>query len=317
MKILLIRLSSLGDLVIMTSLLEYLKDKGEITLITKKKYFELFEKDPRVSRLVDEKNFNAIKHEKFDIACDLHAKPKTIIKLLKLRASKKCLINKRAIQRRLSVWFKKDIKEVPLYKLYTRPFHRFFEDHSYPIPSINIPFDESLRPLKRYIAVFPGASQVSKRWPLEYFLEVSRMVYEKYSIPSVYLGAEDIKLPDAPYVADLMGTKPLSYIINTEKFATFVLSNDSGPAHIAAAVNTPLFVIFGPTIPEFGFRPVSKAPVYLFERKDLSCRPCSLHGEKKCKYGDLRCLRGITPSIVLDKIDEFFKRYNSTVSPKK
>lgn len=306
MKILIIRLSALGDLVIMTSVLEYLKEKGEITLITKRKYFELFEKDPRVNYLVDEEEFERIKHKKFDIGCDLHAKPKTIMKLLQIKASKKCIINKRPIERRLAVWFKKKIKEVPLYKLYVEPFQKIFKEYFYPIPKLNIPFERIDNLPKEYISVFPGASFKTKRWPLEYFLDVSRRVFEKYNLPSVYLGAENMNLPREPYIINRMGTKPLQYIINAEKYATFVVSNDSGPAHIAGAVNTPLFVVFGPTIPEFGFRPVSESKVYLFERKDLSCRPCSLHGEKKCKFGDLRCLFGIKPQDVMRKIDEFF-----------
>ncbi len=302
MKILLIRLSALGDLVIMTSALEYLKNKGEVTLLTRKRYFELFYNDLRVKRLIDENDFELIKNEYFDIACDLHAKPKTLIKILGIKAEKKCVFNKRSIERRFAVWFKKKIKEVPLYRLYVEPFHKYFDDTSFPLPSLKIPF-KRLKDLPiNYIAVFPGASQKQKMWPLEYFIKVSEKVFEKYGVPSVYMGAEDMPLPQKSFIINRMGIKPLSYLINAAKFSTFVISNDSGPAHIAAAVNTPLFVIFGPTIPEFGFRPVSEAPVFLFERKDLKCRPCSLHGEKRCKYGDLRCLAGIEPERVLKSI---------------
>ena len=308
MKVLLIRLSALGDLVIMTSALEYLKNKGEVTLITKKRYFDLFSNDSRVKRLIDENDFDIVRHEHFDIACDLHAKPKTLTKLFKINAEKKCVFDKRPIQRRLAVWFKKKIKEVPLYKLYVKPLQKYFEDNSFPLPSLQIQFKRPKDLPERYITVFPGASQKQKMWPLDYFIKVSENVFEKYGIPSVYLGAEDTALPEKPFIIDRMGEKPLSYIINTAKYSILVISNDSGPAHIAAAVNTPLFVIFGPTIPEFGFRPVSKAPVFLFERNDLGCRPCSLHGEKKCKYGDLRCLTGIKPERVLKAVHTYMFR---------
>ncbi len=307
MNILLIRLSALGDIVIMTSALEYLKDKGKVTLITKRKYFELFIQDNRIERLLDESDLKAIGNEPFDLACDLHAKPKTLSMLFKVKARKKCMFNKRPVQRRLAVWFKKRIKEVPLYKLYVTPLQKYFDDTTYPLPSLKLPFFKVEGLPDRYIAVFPGASQRQKMWPLEYFLKVSSSIFEKYHIPSVYMGAEEMELPQKPYIINRIGMKPLSYIVNAIKYSQLVLSNDSGPAHIAAAVNTPLFVIFGPTIPEFGFRPVSKAPVFLFERKDLKCRPCSLHGEKKCKYGDLRCLRGIMPEEILNKIDGLLK----------
>lgn len=302
MKILLIRLSSLGDLVIMTSALEYLKEKGKITLITRKQYFGLFEDDPRVSALVDEQSVDKLKNTVFDIACDLHAKPKTVYMLLEINARRKCIINKNPFKRRFAVWFKKKIQEVPFYKLYVSPFHRYFPEKTFPLPSLITNFRKMEDLPEKYIVMSPGASQPQKRWPLDYFVEMSKKIYTSYGFPSVYVGMEDFNLPSEDYIINKMGRLPLKELMNIIKFAEWVVSNDSGPAHMAAALSTPLFVLFGPTIPEFGFRPASRAPVVVIERHDLSCRPCSLHGEKKCKYGDLRCLAGIYPDMVFEKI---------------
>ncbi len=299
MKVLLIRLSALGDLVIMTSALEYLKERAEITLITRRKYFGLFDEDTRIKQLIDEREIKFVKNQQFDIACDLHAKPKTMLILQSIKAKKKCVINKNAIDRRLAVWFKKRIEEKPLYKLFVKPFHKIFKDNTYPLPVLHGNFEKLKDLPEKYITVFPGASQPYKRWPLEYFVEVSKKIYEEYELPSVYMGTENFKLPEEAYIINKMGNRQLKYLMNAIKFAHLSLSNDSGPAHMSAALTTPLIVIFGPTIPEFGFRPVSRAPVKVIERKDLLCRPCSLHGEKPCKFSDLRCLKGIKPEYLL------------------
>ncbi len=302
MEILLIRLSSLGDLVIMTSALEYLKDKGKVTLITKKQYFGLFEEDPRVNQLLDESQVNDLKKTTFDIACDLHAKPKTLLMLSKIKARKKCVINKNSIQRRLAVWFNKKIPEKPLYRLYVEPFHQYFTPKTYPLPSLVAHFEKPEDLPERYAVISPGASQPQKRWPLEYYLAISSMIYKNYGLFSVYIGTEDFSLPQEEYIVNRMGKLSLKTLMNIIKFAKFTVSNDSGPAHMSAALSVPLFVIFGPTVPEFGFRPVSNATVVVIERRDLSCRPCSLHGEKKCKFGDLRCLTKIHPDTVFREI---------------
>ncbi len=307
MNILLIRLSSLGDLIIMTSALEYLKDKGNVTLVTRKQYFELFEEDSRVYQLIEEKDIKNLKNTTFDIACDLHAKPKTIFLLSKIHAHRKCVIDKNSLRRRLAVWFKKKIVERPLYKLYVEALQKYFDDRSYPLPRLISDLTKPANLPEKYVVISPGASQPQKRWPLKYFLEVSRLIYKKYCLPSVYIGMEDFNLPEKKYVINRMEKTSLKHLMSIIKFAEFTVANDSGPAHMSAALSTPLFVLFGPTIPELGFRPVSEAPVIVIERHDLKCRPCSLHGEKKCIFGDIRCLSGISPDAVFQKIEETIK----------
>ncbi len=65
--------------------------------------------------------------------------------------------------------------------------------------------------------------------------------------------------------------------------------------------------IWGATHHEFGFLGYGCDPSDILE-EDMPCRPCSVYGNRRCKYGDYRCLRAITPEIVVDKVDEVLAR---------
>jgi heptosyltransferase-2 len=79
-----------------------------------------------------------------------------------------------------------------------------------------------------------------------------------------------------------------------------LISNDSAPMHLAVAVGTPVVAIFGATVPEFGFAPRGPHDIVI-ETKGLKCRPCSIHGGKKCPIKTFECMMAITPEIVVKK----------------
>ncbi|HEY6000915.1 MAG TPA: glycosyltransferase family 9 protein, partial [bacterium] len=79
--------------------------------------------------------------------------------------------------------------------------------------------------------------------------------------------------------------------------AGIVIANDSGPAHIAAAVGAPVVALFGPTHEAFGFAPRGER-VRVVSR-DRPCRPCSVHGGTRCPRGHRACLDDIAPAQVL------------------
>ena len=70
------------------------------------------------------------------------------------------------------------------------------------------------------------------------------------------------------------------------------ITNDSGPMHIATAFDVPTLAIFGPTTRELGFFPYGEGH-RVVEVKDLACRPCALHGGKKCPLGHFKCMKDI------------------------
>jgi len=83
--------------------------------------------------------------------------------------------------------------------------------------------------------------------------------------------------------------------------AQYVVTNDSGPFHIARGVSKKVFVIFGPTDPNM-FTYDANNTVLLYNQ--LACAPCSLHGDDKCPQGHFRCMQELTPEDVYTKISE-------------
>jgi len=315
-KILLIRLSSLGDIVILSSTLEYLKKRALVDIVLYEQFADLFIDDPRIRKIIaiprtnsgKIKAFKRIREEKYDVVIDCHKKLYTILLSLAAKTKKKISIKKNGLERRFAVWFKKEIIEKPLYITYLEPLITLFKEEKYPIPKL-VSMKKPAFDIEGEYAVFvPGASKNTKKWPLEYFLQLAEMVYKKFNIRPVFVDSQPLNIKH-DFLTDFGGKtnlRELAYILDK---AEFVVSNDTGPAHMAAAVSTPLFVIFGSTIPQFGFRPVSEAPVFLFERK-LRCRPCSLHGKGRCPRGDLLCLKDIKPEEVFKKIEEFLSWKN-------
>jgi ADP-heptose:LPS heptosyltransferase len=87
------------------------------------------------------------------------------------------------------------------------------------------------------------------------------------------------------------------------KISRLVISGDTGPMHIAEALNAPLIVIMGSSVREFGFYPSSEKSVVI-ENAGLSCRPCSHIGKEKCPKGHFKCMLEIKPEAVYNKIKE-------------
>jgi heptosyltransferase-2 len=85
--------------------------------------------------------------------------------------------------------------------------------------------------------------------------------------------------------------------------ARVLVTNDSAPLHLAAAMGTTVVAIFGPTIPEFGFGPRGPQDRALGV-VGLSCRPCSRHGPPSCPLGHHLCMKSLTVDDVLQAIEE-------------
>lgn len=105
-------------------------------------------------------------------------------------------------------------------------------------------------------------------------------------------------------IISFLGKQNLSALSKTIAHSEFVLCNDSSPIHFAAGFDKPCLAIFGPTHVDFGFGPTStfsKSLSYEDEHGEnsLSCRPCSIHGQKKCPLGHHKCMVGLAPQVVL------------------
>jgi ADP-heptose:LPS heptosyltransferase len=316
-RVLLIRLSSLGDLVILTSTLSLLEKAGaEVHLLTKREYFPLFEGDPRIRRLIPfERGLRGIlrtavdlRMMQFDVAFDLHVKAATLLLLALSGVKQKARYRKRALLRRRAIRRHQSIEEIPVSHLYAEPVTRLLDlEADVPPPKV-LRFERPPVEIKKpYVVLVPGGKSQTKRWPETHYRELARKL-RTLGLRIVLAGdAGDTALctkvaEGVEKTVNLCGKTDLLELAGLLKEAEFVVANDSGPAHLAAALRTPLYVFFGPTHPSFGFRPQGSR-VRLFEQ-EMDCRPCALHGEDRCRFEENRCLTEIDPKEVLEVIAE-------------
>lgn len=163
---------------------------------------------------------------------------------------------------------------------------------------------------KGFIALNAGGNWNPKRWPAENFAKLGDKIFERLNIPIVLTGGEnDIAL--AENIAGLMKHKPFILCGKTDlktlgaifKKAMCVISNDSGPMHLAVAVGTKVVAIFGPTSPELT-GPYGDGR-YVVLRKDTGCKiPCY---DSKCK--DNKCMKAVTIEDVFGAFYEIVARF--------
>jgi heptosyltransferase-2 len=160
---------------------------------------------------------------------------------------------------------------------------------------------------ERIVAIAPGSVWATKRWLPERFAEAADLLVKEAEIKVVLLGSrEDRSLCEA--IAGSMKGEPVIVAGKTSvlqsaamvSLCTVLLSNDSAPVHMASAMKTPVVAIFGSTIPEFGFAPYGVDQLII--QKLLHCRPCGIHGRRKCPEKHFRCKQDISTSEVYEAV---------------
>jgi len=156
-------------------------------------------------------------------------------------------------------------------------------------------------------AIFvPGARWVNKRWPVEYFAETARRIVARHPELRIAVigGADDGQLGKAiaeaapAAVLDLTGKTDLPEMIEWIRLGRVVLTNDTGPMHVAAALGRPVVALFGPTEPR---RTGPYGQLHNVVRLPLECVPC-MKGE--CRLSPpMQCMSGISPGMVLQRLE--------------
>jgi len=161
-----------------------------------------------------------------------------------------------------------------------------------------------------------GAMHYSKRYPPEKFAGVLIRLFDKLPVQAALLGGPD----DAPFAGELLRALPEQFrkrVLDLSGRCTLmqtaavlercdaVLTNDTGLMHMASAFGKQLFVLFGSSVPAFGFLPYH-TPFELFEVPGLRCRPCSHIGRDFCPEGHFRCMNDISEDAVAAAIIEYF-----------
>ncbi|MCQ2285593.1 MAG: glycosyltransferase family 9 protein [Bacteroidales bacterium] len=323
-KILIIRLSSMGDVVLTTPVIRALKQQlqeAEIHFLIKKEFAPVLETNPYITKIhhftgnisacVDE-----LKTEKFDFVVDLqkNVKSKKIVHRL---GTASATYNKHNFQKWVFVRLK--VNFLPN----THIVDRYFEAVA-PLGVVNdgkgldffIPesksFDEDDLPAvfeNGYVAVSLGAAHPTKRIPIDKIVEIGRILYK----PMMLLGGKDVFAEGEEIVSQLgervyngCGKFSLMESASIIEQSVCLLTGDTGLMHIGAALQVPTASLWGNTVPEFGMYPYMSSDKFrIFEVCPLRCRPCSKLGHKKCPKGHFNCMNLIPAIEVAEWINQF------------
>ncbi|WP_156396673.1 lipopolysaccharide heptosyltransferase II [Noviherbaspirillum sp. Root189] len=157
-----------------------------------------------------------------------------------------------------------------------------------------------------WIVLHPGATAQSRRYPPEYWREASRTLASKLGCPLVFTGGKDETelveqiRADIPNAFSLAGKLTLGELAAVITLSPLLISNNTGPAHIAAAVGTPVVDLYALTNPQHTPWQVNSRVLF----QDVSCRFCY---KSVCPQGHHRCLTGVAPQQVVDAAVELLQ----------
>jgi len=333
-RILIVNVNWLGDTLFATPFIRAVREKypkAHIAILTHPRCCKMLEGNPNIDEIIiyDEKKQHRNLLGKFSIISYLRSKKFDAAFILKKSLSKTLLLLFSKIPRRIGYGSKragflltekagkpdKELHKVEYFLNLAKAVGIETKNKNYEILISDNDMEEGEKILngagikdKGFIALNAGGNWDLKRWPAENFAELGDKIFEKLGAAIILTGAEkDIVL--AENIAGLMKHKPLILCGKTTlktlgaifKKAICVISNDSGPMHLAVAVGTRVVAIFGPTSPELT-GPYGDGR-YIVLRKDTGCKiPCY---DLKCK--DNRCMKAVTAEDVLGALYEIVK----------
>jgi ADP-heptose:LPS heptosyltransferase len=328
MKFLIIRFSSIGDIVLTIPVVRCLKKQlvtAEVHYLTKKSFEKIFEANPYIDKMhylnsnLDEV-IATLQQEDFDYVIDLHNNLRTqkVKRALKKTAFS---FNKLNVQKWLLTALK--INKMPAVHIVDRymetvaPFGikndgaglDYFIPSADAVKEADIPTSH----LAGYIGLVIGAAYNTKKYPLHKLEAFCKTINH----PVIILGGKE----DAETGKQLAAIDPFKIYNACGKFnlnesadlvrrSKLIITNDTGLMHIAAAFKKPIVSLWGNTVPGFGMYPYyggnflsrqQHLPYDVMEVNNLSCRPCSKIGYNKCPKGHFKCMELMAVEDVLRK----------------
>lgn len=319
-KFLIIRFSSIGDIVLTTPVIRNLKKQvegAEVHYLTKKAFLPVLEENPYIDKihLYDNNIHEVIKNLRavdIDFIIDLHNNLRSSrIKMMLNKVS--FSFSKLNVEKWMMVNFK--INKLPKIHIVERYMDTlgmfnvkndrlgldFFIQSCNEMDIQRLP--EKFR--KGYIAVVVGAKHFTKQLPEERLAELIK----KLNYPTILLGGKE-DAGRGEYISKSVGEITINFCgkLSLQQSASYlkqskvVITHDTGLMHIASAFGKTIFSIWGNTIPEFGMYPyLSGAKSEIFEVKNLRCRPCSKIGYGKCPLKHFKCMNQIDVDQIASK----------------
>jgi ADP-heptose:LPS heptosyltransferase len=324
-KILIIRFSSIGDIVLTTPVIRCVKKQiqnAEVHFLTKSKFLEIVTNNPYIDKIITIDNsidevLKVLKKQNYDYVIDLHNNLRTL-KLKKTLAKTSFSFPKLNIQKWIYVNFK--INKLPNIHIVDRYFKA--------VEKLNVvndlqPCDYYLSDsdffdvkkqfkIDKFMTIALGAQFYTKRIPLSLLIKI----VENKNLPIVFLGdLNDKKIgdelinnfPDKTLI-NLCGSLSLNQSASVLKQSELLLTGDTGLMHIASAFQIKTISVWGNTVPDFGmypYFPTNKEMFSIHEVNELKCRPCSKIGFQECPKKHFSCMNLQNTKSITQNIENY------------
>ena len=315
-KILIIRFSSIGDIVLTTPIIRCVHeqlDRAEIHFVTKESFKTILLTNQYVHRIYTFKEdiselYDELEHENYDVVIDLHKNLRSFRLKQKLK-TKSYSFNKINIQKFLAVNFKL-LGRLPNKHIVDRYFDAvsplgvvndnkgldYFLSENDKIQKADFLSNET----QSYIVLVVGGSYATKQIPLNKLQDICNLA----KLPVVLLGGNEDQVianrltEQFPNLINACGKYSINQSASIVQQAEWVITSDTGMMHIAAAFRKKIISIWGNTIPEFGMGPyMANSENIVLQVKGLECRPCSKLGYHQCPLHHFKCMNEIDVSV--------------------
>ena len=325
-KILVIRFSSIGDIVLTSPVIRCLKNQlgdTEIHFLTKSKHANLVEANPYIDKIhLHGSNLQDIipqlQDEKFDYIVDLHHNIRTQVVKSNLKA-KSFSLNKINIRKWLLVTLKMNVvPEIHIVDRLLMTVSSLGIKNDYQGLDFFIPKDEEYNPeelpeqfRQSYVAIVLSGSYQTKRFPSEKHLEYMSLI----DVPYILVGgkaelqiADDITKNSTGRILNLCNKLSIYESASIVKNAQLVISNDTGLMHIAAAFKKKILSLWGSTTPNLGMYPYLPHPESkMLQVSGLRCQPCTKIGKHQCPKTHFKCMLQQDSKSIAEWIQQNFQ----------
>lgn len=314
-KVLIIRFSSIGDIVLTTPVIRCVKEQlnYEVHFLTKKSFETILVLNPHLDKIYTINNkvsevLPQLKSENYDAIIDLHKNLRTLQVRWALRVPY-FSFDKLNWEKWMMVNFK--INRLPKIHIVDR-YMAAVKELGVKYDGIGLePLKIEEQPLEDKVVFVIGGAHATKRLPVAKIISIC----SKINMPIILLGGKEdegvgektVLAINEDRVVNMCGKTTLQESIQLIKNAKKVITHDTGMMHIAASFQKEIISIWGNTIPEFGMTPFYADGIVrntIVQVENLSCRPCSKIGFEKCPKGHFKCMMEIDEGKVVQALKE-------------
>lgn len=327
-RILVIRLSSLGDILLTTPLLRYLHNvypSIEIDFLLREHFFSAVQFNPYVNKIFSLSDSKIpsiliqLKNSGYDLIIDLQNSflSRRITKSINIRKKR---FMKNSFNKFLLVNFKLNLFKsiTPIAQRYINTISEKILPESELIPELFYPDEYNSIAnelinnciLNKVIGICPGSKHFTKIYPKELFIKlIDLLIKNDYSVflfggESEKILCSELKITDN--VFNFQNSNDLFLTAALMSKCDAIITNDSSLMHIANSLNKPITALFGSSVKEWGFSPIG-VPNVVLEINQLKCRPCSHFGKSFCPKKHFRCMNNISPELIFNETKKLLK----------